>query len=226
MGQPVRLGTSTNSGVVSLWRRPGRRFGTHDLLDRMRPGHHVCLAFDDEPTRIAGAVAYVRAGLHEHHKVLYYGDGPDRILTELEAHGVRSGEALASGQLQLSTPQATYLASGAFQAEPTIEGWRNEAARAAREGYAALRAVGDMSWASRSLPGVEELPRYEAQVNGSLPTATRWRCVSTTVDYSPRPVCSVSSGRIRPPSAWTPIRPRPVAPDRTNPRADRCPAAG
>ena len=74
------------------------------VLDRLRLGDHVCLAFDDDPARIAGVVAYVQAGLHEHHQILYYGHGPDRLLAELGAHGVGTDEALASGQLQLSTP--------------------------------------------------------------------------------------------------------------------------
>lgn len=135
------------------------------LLGRLELGDHLCWTVGDQETRDAGTAAYVRAGLDQHHKVLYFGDGPEQMLAGLRTRGVDADRAVASGQLQASTAEATYLASGAFDAQATIEGWRVESARARDQGYLGLRALGDMTWASRPVPGAGDLARYEAQVN-------------------------------------------------------------
>jgi anti-anti-sigma regulatory factor len=135
------------------------------LLGRLIPGDHVCWLVDDQGIRADGTAAYVRAGLTKHHKVMYCGDDPDEVIAGLEARGVHTGAALSSGQLRVSTAEATYLAGGYFDAEATIDDWRQQSARARTEGYRGLRALGDMSWASRSVPGADRLPWYEAQVN-------------------------------------------------------------
>jgi len=41
---------------------------------------------------------------------------------------------------------------------------RSQTERALAEGYAALRVTGEMSWASRDLPGSERLIDYEAKL--------------------------------------------------------------
>ena len=135
------------------------------LLGRLDLGDHLCWMVGDQETREAGTAAYVRAGLDRHQKVLYFGDGPEQMLAGLRACGVDADSAVASGQLQASTAEATYLTSGAFDAQATIEGWRVESARARDQGYRGLRALGDMAWATRPVPGAGDLARYEAQVN-------------------------------------------------------------
>jgi PAS domain S-box-containing protein len=47
--------------------------------------------------------------------------------------------------------------------------WRTEMDRALAEGYPALRATGDMTWALRGLPGSERLIEYEAMLNNFFP---------------------------------------------------------
>ncbi|HEX7744497.1 MAG TPA: MEDS domain-containing protein [Micromonosporaceae bacterium] len=71
---------------------------------------------------------------------------------------------LHSGQLTVSTAE-TYLAGDRFDPAAMLAHWTHEFAQASREGYAGVRAVGDMSWGLRPIAGAERLKSYEEQVN-------------------------------------------------------------
>ncbi|MEU4428488.1 MEDS domain-containing protein [Actinoplanes sp. NPDC024001] len=131
-------------------------------IERLLPGDHACVVVGDDHARLRSLTTFIRAGLREHHRILYFGPGADAIEAEL---GTAAAAALGSGQLRMGTPETTYLASGAFDPRATVEGWRVESAIARDAGYHGLRAIGDMSWASRPVPGAELLAGYEAQVN-------------------------------------------------------------
>jgi anti-anti-sigma factor len=135
------------------------------LLDQVAPGDHVCWTVDDDAVRMEAIAGFLRAGLRARHKVLYCGDDPDGVLAGLRRHGIGTGAALASGQLAAVTAESTYLAGGMFDAVATLELWRSVIAAARAEGYPGIRVVGDMTWASRDVPGVAHLPWYEAHVN-------------------------------------------------------------
>jgi len=134
-------------------------------IDRLRLGDHACVVFNDEATRLQSLATFIRAGLRDGHRILYFGGGAEEIEAELAVQGTDARGALTGGQLRMSTPEDSYLASGSFDPQATIEGWRYESEQARDAGYAGLRAVGDMSWASQPVPGAEQLTFYEAQVN-------------------------------------------------------------
>jgi hypothetical protein len=134
------------------------------LLDHLSPGDHACLIFDDEPLRSRSVAAYIRAGLRQHHRILYHGQTADRLPAVLAEQGVDVTTALASGQLSLSGTDAAYQTGGVFDAEASLTAWMGEAARARAAGYPGMRGIGDMSWARR-LDDVAQLSWYETQVN-------------------------------------------------------------
>ncbi|WP_328460899.1 MEDS domain-containing protein [Actinoplanes sp. NBC_00393] len=129
------------------------------LLDRLTPGDHVCLIFDDEPLRTRSVAAYIRAGLRDHHRILYYGPGGDRVEEELTTQGIDVRPALDRGQLRFG---GEYLRGGVFDPEATFASWQAEIRETAAAGYRGMRAVGDMSWARNQ---GKQLFRYEARVN-------------------------------------------------------------
>jgi anti-anti-sigma factor len=108
---------------------------------------------------------FVRAGLRARHRVVYTGDDPDRVVAGLERHGIGTRAALSAGQLSATTAETSYLVDGVFDPVATIERWRGAVDAALAEGYLGIRAVGDMTWASRAVPGATHLPWYEEQVN-------------------------------------------------------------
>jgi anti-anti-sigma regulatory factor len=135
------------------------------MLGRLRPGDHACFVIGDDTTRLRGLATYIDAGLRENDRVLYFGPDPDRLAADLAGAGVDTPAAMARGQLEMVTPQQSYLASGSFDPEATMAGWRTETDRALADGYRSLRAIGDMSWAARPVPGSDRLDWYEANVN-------------------------------------------------------------
>ena len=135
------------------------------LLDRLELGDHVCWTVDDDEVRQEAIVRVLRDGLRAHHKVAYSGDQPEAVLAALARQGVAIREAIGSGQLTAATPEGSYLGGGSFDPEGTLAHWHDEKTRARAEGYRGMRVVGDMSWATRRVPGAERLGWYEAQVN-------------------------------------------------------------
>ncbi|GAA2850957.1 hypothetical protein Acy02nite_34350 [Actinoplanes cyaneus] len=127
-------------------------------LPELRLGDHLCVIVDSDAGKAAALADYLRGGLRDNHRILYYGD-PAELCDPAWA------APLASGQVQVVPPESSYLASGRFDPEATIAGWEVACADARAAGHDGLRVAGDMSWAARPVPGAERLPWYEAQVN-------------------------------------------------------------
>ncbi len=110
---------------------------------------------------------FLRQGLEREEKVLYILDAhaAETVVRYLEEEGLNVGAYLASGQLSILTYDETYTREGTFDPERMIALLRDETERALSEGYAALRATGEMTWALRGLPGSQHLIRYEALLN-------------------------------------------------------------
>lgn len=137
------------------------------LAGRLRPGDHICWTYDDAAEQHRVATAYVRAGLRDHHKILYFTGtgGRAEALTALTADGIDVPTALREGHLQVATSTAAHLSRGHFDAAETHRRWTAAIRQARREGYAGLRALGDMSWAAGPVPGAGRIGWFEQQLN-------------------------------------------------------------
>jgi hypothetical protein len=63
----------------------------------------------------------------------------------------------------------TYLSDGKFSTDSMLEFWDTAVGEAFEHGFGFSRAAGEMTWALRQLPGVEDLIVYESQLNRFLP---------------------------------------------------------
>jgi len=135
------------------------------LLDRVTLGDHVCWTVDDDAVRMTSIAAFVRAGLGAGHRVLYCGDDPEAVLAGLSHHGVGTGAATGSGLLSVATAEDVYLTGGRFDPESTLARWRTQIAACRAAGLPGIRVIGDMTWATRPVPGADRLFWYEAEVN-------------------------------------------------------------
>jgi anti-anti-sigma factor len=135
--------------------------------DRLRLGDHVCWTFDRDDDRLTGMAEVVEAGVRRNEKVLYLTESllPTALLAGLEARGGEAGGASGRGQLVIDNARDTYLVGGRFDPDATIDALDRHITRALDEGWAGLRVIGDMAWASRADVREDHLTRFEAAAN-------------------------------------------------------------
>jgi len=135
------------------------------------PGDHLCCLYETEEEHRAVLTPYMRQGLERGEKVLYIADAhiAEGVLAYLRADGLEVEPYLARGQLSILTADDAYMRQGVFDPDGMIALLRTETARALAEGYSALRASGETTWALRGLPGSGRLIEYEAKLNTFFP---------------------------------------------------------
>jgi PAS domain S-box-containing protein len=140
-------------------------------LSELKPGDHLCILYETEQEHQELLTAYIRDGLERNQKVVYIVDShtAEVILEYLDKTGLRTAEYLASGQLSILTAEDSYLREGRFDPGAMIDLLRREEDQALKEGYAAMRVTGEMTWVLRGQPGSERLIEYEARLNDYLP---------------------------------------------------------
>jgi MEDS: MEthanogen/methylotroph, DcmR Sensory domain len=132
-------------------------------------GDHVCAFYNGPAERDQILQSYLGAGL-------VCGDMCVCVLDDAEAVAPLTA-ALTEGmeatspppQLQLKVSQDTYLLGGRFSTSAMLAFWDTVVGEAIADGHLFSRAVGEMTWALRQMPGVEELVGYEAELNYFLP---------------------------------------------------------
>jgi len=129
----------------------------------LTPGDHICAFYRGAAQRDELLLPYLREGLRVGDKCICVTDDP------AAGESVRALPADA-GQLQAMDSATTYVVGGYFAIDRMIEFWDGAVGRAVvGDGYRFVRAVGEMTWALRGLPGVEHLLAYEARLNDFLP---------------------------------------------------------
>ena len=128
-------------------------------------GAHVCGFFNHGDLRREILDGFVAGGVRAGHKCYCLLDCPDPVPTG-PAVGSLTGSAVTSGQVEFMTRMESYLPDGTFAAPRMLTRLEALVTRALHEeAYPAVRAVGEMSWASEAVPGAEEVSLYESEVN-------------------------------------------------------------
>ncbi|CAG0958692.1 partial Sporulation kinase E, partial [Anaerolineae bacterium] len=137
----------------------------------IKPGDHLCCLYESEEEHREIITPFLRQGLERGEKVIYIVDAhtADTVLGYLRDDGVDVEAYLARGQLSIVTRDDTYLREGVFDPDAMIAFLRSAMDSALAEGYPAIRASGEMTWALRGLPGSERLIEYEAKLNHFFP---------------------------------------------------------
>ncbi len=137
----------------------------------LQPGDHLCLIYETEAEHRAVLTPYLRQGLESGDKVIYIVDARtgETVLGYLRDDGVDADAYVQRGQLVILEVDVAYMQEGVFNPDGMIQLLSSETDKALAEGYRALRASGEMSWALRGLPGSERLIEYEAKLNDFFP---------------------------------------------------------
>ncbi|MFF9690337.1 MEDS domain-containing protein [Streptomyces sp. NPDC014623] len=137
------------------------------------------MVFSDDRQWAEHLGAFVRRGLEKGEQVLYFADttAPERVLRALTDAGIDAEGAVTRGQLSVSAAAQTYLAGSGFDPDEMIGLWFDAVRAASASGYRGLRAIGEMSWGARDIPGADRLLEYELrmheEVSARLPL-TAW----------------------------------------------------
>jgi anti-anti-sigma factor len=193
--------------------RPAGSAGRTGGVRGLQPGDHVCLVITDDESWLVVVADYVSDGLRLRHKIILCTEmlRPEALIAGLEYLGVAGvWQAQADGQLVITTSEQSYLAAGRFDPEATITTWAREIDTARRQGYAALRMVGDMGWALRPHTGIEPLAWYEVQINRvfaeghALALCLYDRRLFTTAELAVLVAAHPATASCPPPADWQP----------------------
>jgi hypothetical protein len=137
---------------------------------QLAPGDHVCAFYPSLAERDEILIPYLREGLDAGDKCICVVDAtdPEAVLSALGTE-VDLGACLDRQQLDVQRSQDTYLRSGGFSTQAMLDFWDASVGGAAAGGFGFTRSVGEMTWAIRQMPGVEELVGYESRLNRFLP---------------------------------------------------------
>jgi hypothetical protein len=131
------------------------------------PGLHICAFYRGAEQRDELLLPYLREGLAAGDKCICVTDDPaagGAVRALAAEFGVDTTSA--SAQLQPMDSGSTYLSGGCFAIEKMIGFWDRSMSEAVdRDGFAFVRAAGEMTWALRGMPGSDLLMAYEAKLN-------------------------------------------------------------
>jgi hypothetical protein len=140
-------------------------------IAHMQPGDHYCGIYRTDEDHRAIIVDFVRDGVARGEKMFYLVNlqTAEQLRSTLSGAGIPVDELIEKGQLVIMTANEAYLRDGQFEPGKMIQLLGEETDKAIAEGYTALRATGEMTWALAGEPGSERLVEYEAQLNHFFP---------------------------------------------------------
>jgi hypothetical protein len=132
---------------------------------RLLPGSHVCAFYRGDHDRDRLLHGYLGAGLAAGDKCICMVDSAftAKRLQPLTRASSEAGHS--TGQLDIHLPESTYLAGGGFTPGDMLTFWTEGMIKAQHEGYSFCRLAGEMTWALRDAPGVENLAGYKSELN-------------------------------------------------------------
>ena len=135
---------------------------------RYRQGEHVCAVYETEAEQLRTAAEYLAGGLRVGERVLYVGDCDEsvgRFRAALAAVGIEAESFVERGALAECTHAAAHLQGGAFDRKRMAAFLADAVVSALADGFAGLRACGDMSWLLAEPEGTAQVVEYEARLN-------------------------------------------------------------
>jgi hypothetical protein len=150
---------STRNHRVVVTVRGSVKAGVGEL--DLSPGEHVCVFYRGAGGRDEILYPYLRAGLHGGQKCICVLDSASAA----EEVGQLADEGTRDGQLDIHLSDTSYLSGGSFGRRQMLSFWDENLLKATEHGYQSYRLVGEMTWALRDVPGVEDLVYYEAELN-------------------------------------------------------------
>lgn len=128
-------------------------------------GDHACAFYRTPAERDEILLPFLIEGVRAGDKCVCVVDScPPEVVLERVVDEV--GALVREGQLEVLDSEGTYFADGGFLPDRMLSFWNDKAATCLAEGdYTFVRNIGDMTWAHKRRPGVNELATYESELN-------------------------------------------------------------
>jgi signal transduction histidine kinase len=140
----------------------------HAQLSSCSTHDHLALIYDRQDEQLDIVVPFLRFGLERGEKCVYIVDdtSAETVIAAMERHGIDVAAAKATGALAIITKHDAYLKNGEFDPEWMIGFLIQTVEQAKVEGFQAVRASGEMSWALGPGGNVHDrLIEYECKLN-------------------------------------------------------------
>ncbi len=141
-------------------------------VDACRNHDHFAIIYDNPEEQLNFVVPYLRRGLERGEKAVFIYDdnSPETVIEAMERHGVDVSAAAASGSLSIITKSHAYLKNGDFDPNWMIDFLGQTVDSAKKEGFSAVRASGEMTWALGPAGDLNHrLIEYECKLNAFFP---------------------------------------------------------
>jgi ABC-type transporter Mla MlaB component len=125
----------------------------------------VCWGFEDGDDLREVAVSFLRAGVDAGERVMWIGEGDDRVLVEAIADVGNLDDLIGEGRLTVRDVRAAYQGG---DAATTVEHFRSLSAAALRDGYTGLRVIADNTPLARDDEARLDFVAYERLVDDMI----------------------------------------------------------
>lgn len=133
---------------------------------------HYAIIYDTPEEQLDFIVPYLRLGLERGEKAVFIYDdnSAETVIAAMERHGIDVAAASRTGALAIITKAHAYLKNGDFDPNWMIDFLARAVADAKKEGFTAVRASGEMTWALGPAGNAHErLVEYECKLNKFFP---------------------------------------------------------
>ncbi|HUA93470.1 MAG TPA: MEDS domain-containing protein [Terracidiphilus sp.] len=146
-------------------------FASHEV-DSCKNHDHFAIIYDNPTEQLDFIVPFLRRGLERGEKAVFIYDDNSlgTVIAAMERHGIDVDAAKAAGALSIVTKGDAYLKSGDFDPDWMVDFLGEAVESAKKEGFSAVRASGEMTWAlGPAGEAHERLIDYECKLNTFFP---------------------------------------------------------
>lgn len=143
----------------------------HSSLFQFQHGDHTCVFYRNEDSLREVLTPYIADGLRRGERC-FCAQKPHickRLIFDLQFLGIDTEAAIDRSALELHTVEEAYFPSKKFEPDAMIDLLLTSLEDAHRQGFAAFRTAGELSWASEGHTYCDQLISYEARVDEVFP---------------------------------------------------------
>ena len=140
-----------------------------------QPPHVATLKVHDHPCSVYATpeelkgqfVPFFQSGLLLGEQCIYFVDenSPDFVVAAMQENGFALKHYIETGAFKVISTADAHLSHGHFAEDKMMTYWKSALVQAQQQGYPAVRACVEMTWALSGKPGCYMLAPYEARLN-------------------------------------------------------------